>query len=601
MRLLRVVLLALVVLPITAGWAAIFVVDTTVDGSDANPGDGVCATVANQCTLRAAVEEANATPGMDHVQLDDTIYRRTIPAELDITDDLAIASPYLTATIDAAGLGRVLHVEPDVSLALGSVVLMHGADASSDGGGALLNEGTTRMSTVAIVENSAALGAGIRNVGGLTMENVNLLHNGPGAAIVNDGAVTLTKVEIFGNDGVGLENHNTALLDFVRIEANGGTGILNYSQSLYPAALNLDQSVLVKNFAGGLYSTGYAYVRRTTVSGNRGGNATGIFVAAGYMSIENVTIAANGTAVSSVAALDGSAAADVRVGNSIVGGNLGSGGDPDCRVPVTSFGHNLLSCPLDAPDPTTVTGDPRVAPLKEVDIVWPPNMGRTLVHGLLPGSPAIDTGMCTGVPPDQRGGDRPLGAQCDIGALEDIPLCTGGVGMADRRMTIKRRLDGSGTVKVTGQLLFADAGTPVLDPLADAMQLRVEDVSGAAGALLERTYLTEPLIGVDLGCGGWRQRGAGRFRWRSAITGARCAEHVGTLAVTLTDTRSSTGTIGFAAKAKTALPTFAAPLRVTVVLGGEEFGGNAAGTAGACAVHVFQCTADPAGTVFKCS
>jgi len=175
------------------------------------------------------------------------------------------------------------------------------------------------------------------------------------------------------------------------------------------------------------------------------------------------------------------------------------------------------------------------------------------------------------------------------------------VGMADTRMMIKRRLDGSGTVKVTGQLLFADAGAPVLDPLADAMQLRVEDVSGAAGALLERTYLTEPLIGVDLGCGGWRQRGAGRFRWRSAITGARCAEHVGTLAVTLTDTRSSTGTIGFAAKAKTALPTFAAPLRVTVVLGGEEFGGNAAGTAGACAVHVFQCTADPAGTVFKCS
>jgi CSLREA domain-containing protein len=598
MRLL--VLLALLLLPVGAGWAAIFVVETTVDGSDANPGDGVCATLGDECTLRAAVEEANALPGRDQIQLDDAIHTRTIPAELDVTDDLAIWSPYLTATIDAGGLGRVLHVETGVSVTLSGIVLRHGADASAEGGGALLNEGTVTLRHGAIFENTAALGAGIRNVGGLTIEDVNVIYNGPGAAIVNDGSLTLTRVDIAVNDGIGLENRVTASLQAVRIEANAGTGIRNYSQSLGLAGLDMNQSVIAKNAGGGIYSTGYAYLRRTTVSGNRGGSASGIFVAAGYLSIENVTIAANGNAVSSVAALDGSAAADVRAGNSIVAGNFGTGGDPDCRVPVTSFGHNLMPCPLDAPDATTFAGDPRVAPLKEVDIVWPANMGRTLVHELLPGSPAIDTGMCT-VPPDQRGGDRPLGAQCDIGALETIPLCTGGVGMTDTRLTVKRRLDGGGIVKAKGQLLFADPGAPALDPLADGLQLRVEDVSGTAGALVERTYVTEPLIGVDLGCEGWRARGAGRYRWRSAITGSRCAGHVGTLAVTLTDTRTSTGTIAFAAKAKTALPVFAAPLRVTVVLGAERFGGNAAGTAGACAVHVFQCTSDPAGTVFKCS
>jgi CSLREA domain-containing protein len=39
-----------------------FTVTSTIDAVDAVPGDGVCATAANQCTLRAAIQEANATP-----------------------------------------------------------------------------------------------------------------------------------------------------------------------------------------------------------------------------------------------------------------------------------------------------------------------------------------------------------------------------------------------------------------------------------------------------------------------------------------------------------------------------------------------------------
>jgi hypothetical protein len=334
------------------------------------------------------------------------------------------------------------------------------------------------------------------------------------------------------------------------------------------------------------------------VSGNRGGSASGLFTGGGTLLLENVTVTANGTPSGSVAALAGGP--EVRALNTIVAGNVGTGGDPDCRVTVTSVGHNVMPCALTAPDPTTVTGDPRLAPLKEVAVVWPAGGGRTRVHGLLPGSPALDAGTCVW-PVDQRGADRPQGFGCDIGAFENAPLCWGGVGMSDTRMKIKRRSDGSATVKIRGQLLFPDPGVPPLNPLTDGFQLRLEDVSGAVGALLERTYLTQPLVGVDLGCEGWRSSGAGRFRWRSAITGQRCATHTGALGVTLTDTRATTGTIAFNAKAKTTLPPFAAPLRVTVVLGAEEGGGNAAGVAGSCAVHAFACTADFAGTTFKCS
>src|SRR5262245_55682549 len=81
--------------------ALAFVVDSTVDAPDATPGDGLCATTADQCTLRAAVEEANASPGLDFVQLEAKHYPLAIPAELAVTDDIQIFSPGLNAaTID---------------------------------------------------------------------------------------------------------------------------------------------------------------------------------------------------------------------------------------------------------------------------------------------------------------------------------------------------------------------------------------------------------------------------------------------------------------------------------------------------------------------
>ena len=47
--------------------AATFSVTSTADAPDAAVGDGVCATAGGACTLRAAVEEANAQSGIDVV------------------------------------------------------------------------------------------------------------------------------------------------------------------------------------------------------------------------------------------------------------------------------------------------------------------------------------------------------------------------------------------------------------------------------------------------------------------------------------------------------------------------------------------------------
>jgi CSLREA domain-containing protein len=41
--------------------AAVFVVSSIGDDGDESPGEGICATAQGTCTLRAALEEANAT------------------------------------------------------------------------------------------------------------------------------------------------------------------------------------------------------------------------------------------------------------------------------------------------------------------------------------------------------------------------------------------------------------------------------------------------------------------------------------------------------------------------------------------------------------
>src|SRR5688500_13827104 len=47
--------------------AATFTVNSIGDASDATPGDGLCDSGGSVCTLRAAIEEANANAGSDTI------------------------------------------------------------------------------------------------------------------------------------------------------------------------------------------------------------------------------------------------------------------------------------------------------------------------------------------------------------------------------------------------------------------------------------------------------------------------------------------------------------------------------------------------------
>ncbi|MCA9872826.1 MAG: right-handed parallel beta-helix repeat-containing protein, partial [Anaerolineales bacterium] len=73
---------------------ATFTVNSSQDQSDTNPGDGVCHTSTNTCTLRAALEEANARTGSDTINFNIRTSGGSCP-------DLVTIYPSTTLTVDA--------------------------------------------------------------------------------------------------------------------------------------------------------------------------------------------------------------------------------------------------------------------------------------------------------------------------------------------------------------------------------------------------------------------------------------------------------------------------------------------------------------------
>jgi len=167
-NLIAIIFLGCVALP---ALGAVFVVDTTLDLQDANPGDGMCDDGTGRCALRAAIREANALPGGDEIELPMAgWYRLTVPGasenacltgDLDITDPLTIngLGPDQTV-IDAALLSaadRVLHVRGSATI---SGLTIRGGNATGWGGGVAVS-GDIDLTDCVIEDNSAVGGGGV--------------------------------------------------------------------------------------------------------------------------------------------------------------------------------------------------------------------------------------------------------------------------------------------------------------------------------------------------------------------------------------------------------------------------------------------------------
>ena len=166
---------ALVLSPSLAAGAT-FVVNSTLDAVDAVPADGVCATAGGVCTLRAAVQEANALSGAHVIMLPAGTYPLTIPGagefdavtgDLNVTTTLTIfGAGAATTIIDANGLDRVFHAQASgTGLTLVDLTVQNGNPGNGHGGGIYVSG--VNLTLARVVVTSCHSGApGSTTIGG---------------------------------------------------------------------------------------------------------------------------------------------------------------------------------------------------------------------------------------------------------------------------------------------------------------------------------------------------------------------------------------------------------------------------------------------------
>jgi CSLREA domain-containing protein len=455
--------------------AATMTVDSTADAVDANLDDGICAASTGACTLRAALQEANARSGPDTITVPPGIYTLTLPGDddqatvgdLDITDDVTIVGTGQTATfVDGGAIDRVFETwNLTTTVTIAHLTIRNGRTATIIDGGGLVTRSQTTLNDLVISDNIAHNAGGLLVAGGnAILTNVTVSGNwgdftgvSRGGGIFNAGMLTLNSSVVDDNiawDGAGIANSGVLILNNSTVRNNenydgDGGGLYNY----YRGNATLTNSSVSDNISngagggGGIMNTGMLSLDRSTVSGNVASNSGGgIFNwATGVLEITNSTIG-NNTATAEVGGIAGGSSS-VRIESStitnnsggtvggiaykgstltiqgtIVAGNSGSSA-PDCSGTLTSQGYNLIGtstgCTVAAVGGDQVGNDaspidPKLGPLQD-------NGGPTFTHALLPGSPAIDAGdNLTCSPKDQRGLVRPEGVACDIGAVEGL-------------------------------------------------------------------------------------------------------------------------------------------------------------------------------------
>ena len=188
---------AFVILFTTASYAATFVVNTTNDTADATPGNGICADAAGDCSLRAAISEANALAGDDIITLPAGEYTQSLVAanednnaggDWDIRSNIVINGAGAATTIIQAAASpftateRVMNVVLSTNVVeINGVTLRHGNKTGAAGtttrGGGIRNVGTLTMNDSIVTANVAPGSGGIRNERTITLNNVTVSNN----------------------------------------------------------------------------------------------------------------------------------------------------------------------------------------------------------------------------------------------------------------------------------------------------------------------------------------------------------------------------------------------------------------------------------------
>ena len=356
------------------------VVNSTGDTRDQNPGDGTCLDGNGNCTLRAALDEANADADLDEIILPPKHIRLTrggqgddnnATGDLDVTETVIINGAGAGRTsVDADGLDRVFHkpFTRSVTMALRGLTVT-GGKIANPGGGIYGGSAELLLTEVRVTANKAK-------------DNPSGGGNSGGGISVGGGDLRMVRSTVDDNEsgqqGGGIDVHSTDNLQVIR---------------------------------------------NSTITGNSSGFGGGVAADDARLHVEHSTVVGN-------TAANGPGLHDrdkgwTRVHASIVGGcSSFNGGSID------SLGYNLetgTNCGFTA-GTDKQNANPGLATLADVGAVVP-------LREPYSGSTAVDSGTCRDtligrLPQAPFGGTRPQDADvtnsgmgdgiydCDIGAAE---------------------------------------------------------------------------------------------------------------------------------------------------------------------------------------
>lgn len=347
--------------------ATTFTVNSLADTGDATP-DGVCDDGAGNCTLREAIEEANALAGTDTINITATgtiFLESSLP---DLSTDIIINGPganQLAVSRSSEDLFRIFLVDTGATVTISGLTISNGTVFGLDGGG-ILNRGALTITSSALSGNSAAQDSGGASPVG-----------GNGGGIANTGTLTISGSTLSGNtagaDGGGIYNDGT--LTIINSTLSGNSA----------------------NFGGGIFNDGNLTVVNSTLANNLASASGGGIRNQDTLNIKNSIVA-----------------------NSPLGGDCSNTGT------INATGVNFSTAGGCTGFTNVTTEQLNLGPLQ---LNQP---GTTRTHALLPGSVAIDAVTdCTDlsaqpapVTTDQRGvarpqdGDGNQSALCDAGAYE---------------------------------------------------------------------------------------------------------------------------------------------------------------------------------------
>ncbi len=320
------------------------------------------------CTLRDAIQAANANPDNDTIEFSVTGMIILTSGDLLIANNgtLTINGPGADQlTISGNNASRVFGVTSSATVVINGVTISGGNSGSGSNGGGVFNVGSLTVTNSTISGNTGYWGGGIFSLGTLNVTNSTISGNtaaggggGIGGGIANnDGTLTVTNSTISGNTAAG---------------GGGAAGaIWNVGSPGRLATANITNSTFSGNsapFVGGILSSQY-----------------------GSVTLKNSIVA-----------------------NSPSGGDcFNSSGTINAEFSLIEDG----SCGVTSGINGNRTGDPNLGPLQN-------NGGPTQTHALLAGSPAINAGsdllIPVGITTDQRGTGfaRIFGAAVDMGAFE---------------------------------------------------------------------------------------------------------------------------------------------------------------------------------------